>query len=103
MSVSEENESKTVISCTSTVDIKIAVELFEHLSSAIESHRAVEINAEDVERIDTAVLQLFLAFVLEAKTKEVSITWLGVSDAFVTAANLLGIGSQLALPDAARS
>ena len=93
--------SKTVIACESTVDIKIAADLYAHLKNAVENKHVVEINATDVQRIDTAILQVFLAFVLEAKAQGLQVIWQGVSDAFYAAASLLGITEQLELPEVA--
>lgn len=99
--MSDDQAPKTIIACESTVDIKIAAELYEHLKNAVDNQHEVEINASEVQRVDTAVLQIFLVFVQEAKAKDVTVTWQGVSDAFNKAADLLGIRSQLALPEAA--
>lgn len=99
--MSEQQVSKTVIDCEPTIDIKIVAELYGHLKTALEQCHEVEINVADVQRVDAAVLQVFLAFVLEAQAKDMNVTWQGVSDAFQTAANLLGVGSRLGLPEAA--
>jgi ABC-type transporter Mla MlaB component len=97
--MSEGQGKRTVIACESTIDIKIAADLYAHLKNAIENKHQVEINATDVQRVDTAILQVFLAFVLEAKAQDLQVTWQGVSDAFRSAASLLGIGEALALPE----
>lgn len=97
--MSEGQIKRTVIACESTIDIKIASDLYAHLKNALDKKHEVEINATDVQRVDTAILQVFLAFVLEAKAHDLQVSWQGVSESFRTAANLLGIGEALALPE----
>jgi len=99
--MSDAQKGKTVIACESTIDIKIAADLYAHLKNAIDNKHVVEINAVDVQRVDTAILQVFLAFMLEAKEQELQVNWQGVSDPFRAAASLLGIDETLALPEAA--
>ena len=99
--MSEEQVPKTVITCESTVDINIAVDLHAHLKNALENKHVVEIDASEVQRVDTAILQVFLAYSQEAKLQGLQFCWQGVSDAFRSAAYLLGIEEELALPEAA--
>ncbi len=92
---------KTVITCESTIDIKSVEELYTHLQHAVENQLEVEINAGDVQRVDAAVLQVFVAFVQETQSLGMTVTWQSTSDAFRTAAGLLGLEDQLVLPKAA--
>lgn len=99
--MSEEQVSKTVIACESTVDINIAGDLYAHLKNALENKHVVEIDASEVQRVDTAILQVLLAYSQEAKLHGLQLCWQGVSDAFRSAACLLGLELELALPEAA--
>ncbi|MDX1812165.1 MAG: STAS domain-containing protein [Gammaproteobacteria bacterium] len=99
--MSSDQAAKTIIACESTVDIKIAADLHMHLKNAIDNKHAVEIDAKEVQRIDTAILQIILAYVLEAKAQDLQVSWQGVSDAVYAAAGLLGISEALGLPEAA--
>lgn len=95
---SNDKAAKTVINCEPTVDISAAQTLYGHLSNAIANNHNVEINAGDVTRVDTAVLQLFTAFMLESKNRDQSVTWNAVSDVFYASAKLLGLVKELNLP-----
>jgi len=90
--------TKTVVNCESVVDINSADKLYQRLHDALQYKHVVEINATDVTRVDTAILQLFTAFTLEAKIQELSVSWLGVSEAFYQAVELLGLTDELNIP-----
>ena len=93
--------TKTVINCESIVDINFAAELYQHLKAAIEhKHEEVEIHVDNVNRVDGAILQVFLAFVLEAQNTNMKVIWKGVSEAFRRAADLLNLSEHLKLPAA---
>lgn len=77
-----------------------AVALREQLQSLM-SQPTVAINASGVERVDTAAMQVLLAFARDRAKLGLSLTWQGRSDVFNEAAQLLGIHSMLALPGAA--
>ena len=98
-SIAVEDALKTVINCESTVDISNAASLYGHLKNAIENQHEVEIHTEHVERVDTAILQLFTAFVMEAKTSNMEVRWKSVSKAFYKSAQLTGLTNELGLPE----
>jgi ABC-type transporter Mla MlaB component len=56
--------------------------------------RRVELSGAKVERIDTATLQLLLAFI---NSPEITVGWIDPSPELCTAAHLLGLSSQLGL------
>src|SRR5579884_4129221 len=60
----------------------------------------VILDASSVRRIDTASLQLLLAFVLDRAARGRSIGWRGVSASFVDAAQRLGLAELLQVPAA---
>jgi len=90
--------SKTVVNCEPVLDINSATSLYSHLKDAIEHKHEVDINIEEVTRVDTAILQIFTAFIFEAKTLQLSVNWIGVSKNFFATAKLLGLERELALP-----
>ncbi len=92
---------KTVITCEPNIGIGNATMLYEHLKTALSEKRAVEIHAGDVAKVDTAILQVFLAFALEAKNANIPVTWASVSEIFQTSVDLLGLKKDLGIPDAA--
>ncbi len=89
---------KTVINCEPTIDISAARTLYEHLKNAISNKHNVEINAGDVTRVDAAILQIFIAFILESQSQGCSVKWGEVSDVFYASSRLLGIENILKLP-----
>jgi len=89
---------KTVINCEPTVDISAAQALYTHLHNAVSNNHDVEIDAGEVTRVDSAILQLFTAFMLESRGRDQNVTWCAVSDAFYASANLLGLVKELNLP-----
>jgi len=70
---------------------------FDSLHAQLLSHlgQPLHLSGAQVERIDTAVLQLLLAFMQSASDK---VTWLAPSPKLCTAAHLLGLSSHLNLP-----
>ncbi|MHA6205527.1 STAS domain-containing protein [Dyella soli] len=59
---------------------------------------AVQLDGGGVERVDTAALQLLVAFRREALARGLTPAWQGVSGAMRDAANLLGLAQALELP-----
>ena len=89
---------KTVVNCEPVLDINSAKSLYSHLKEAIEHKHEVDINAAEVSRVDTAILQIFTAFIFESRTLEMSVKWTAVSQNFFATAKLLGLEQELALP-----
>ena len=99
--IDSSDATKTVITCEPTIDINYVGTLYDHLKQALEAKHEVEIHAGEVTKVDAAILQLFIAFVLEAKNAGLIVTWMSVSEAFVTSADLLGLVVEMDLPKAA--
>lgn len=60
--------------------------------------KAVQLDAAGVERVDTAALQLLVAFRREAVARGIPPVWQGVSATVRDAAKLLGLAQALELP-----
>ncbi len=98
----QENEpGNMIISCDSTMDISSVEELFHQLESALDTGRIVEFHAQDVERIDTAVLQILVAFVTEAEQIELDVIWKGVSEGMLSTIRNVGVLDFLKVPESA--
>lgn len=67
----------------------------EQLLGVLDEGLPVELDLSGVSRIDTAGLQLLLAFVLEMRRRDRKLTLSGPSDAVLTGAKLAGIGTLL--------
>jgi len=78
-----------------TLTISQLIDLKEQLKQNL-GHR-VQLCGAAVERVDTATLQLLLAFL---NSHKVTVGWVTPSAELCTAARLLGISSQLGLPTA---
>ena len=80
--------------------IREATTLLEQLLQHIAPREPVYIDAAQVERVDTATLQLLVAFLNERKTEQRAVVWLDVSEAMMRAARALGLAHALALAPA---
>lgn len=91
-------EEATVIVCEDSLDISLVQGFHGRLQAALVAKRPVIIEASQVERADTAVLQLLCAFVQEAQTRGLNVQWQQPTAALHDAACLLNLTGCLALP-----
>ncbi len=77
--------------------IKTIAELRDNLSAAKSESDDVVIDAESVESIDMAVLQLLTAFTLSMRRHSASVSWQRPSSEFRELATLAGLGKHLKL------
>jgi len=80
--------------------IRDAAQLLGQLLLHIEHSSPVYIDAALVERVDTAALQLLVAFLHDRKAEQRAVVWLDCSDALLRAARALGLSRDLALAPA---
>lgn len=86
-----------VISCQDSLDISMVGEFSNELKQALESGATVQLQAANIERADTAALQLLCAFFMEAQEHGIEIEWLEPSDALCGAAAQIGLADHLGL------
>ncbi len=79
----------------SNVTIAVAGDLYNQLHDALDSSRVIEVNAEAVEKIDTAGLQLLCLVSKELQSHFMEIKWFKPSQAFLASAKLLGVAEIL--------
>jgi len=72
-------------------------DLKAELESAVSTGEGVLLNASEVDNIDTAGLQLLVAFVQHAALKKCTFEWKSPSDAFIETAKLTGLSAALQL------
>ena len=72
-------------------------DLYGRLKDALEGHQAVEIDASNVESIDTSTLQLLLIFRREAVNLHKTVVFKAPSESFVRSAKLLALDSLMGL------
>jgi anti-anti-sigma regulatory factor len=77
--------------------IRDAAQLLAQLLVHIERAAPVYIDASQVERVDTAALQLLVVFLRDRKAEQRAVVWLDCSDAMVRAARTLGLAGALSL------
>jgi len=83
-------------------DCRIATQaaLKAELLGALEHDAIVALDGSQVERVDTAALQLLVLFRRELQARGGTLDWHGTSEAFNEAAGLLGLTRLLELPAA---
>jgi ABC-type transporter Mla MlaB component len=86
------------IGLSSHCTVKDATGLKNELLRWLDEPGSVAIDANSVERIDTAVVQLLCAFVRERAERKLGVTWTGATPSMLDAARLLGVRTLLALP-----
>lgn len=88
----------TAIECNESLDISMAADLHRTLKKALESGAPVSLQAHQVERADTAALQLLAAFIREARSRGITVSWNEPSAVLRRSAHLLGLAQALEMP-----
>jgi len=77
------------------LDITLVFQYYERFNEILNNHKSITINAEKVEKVDGAGLQLMASFIKSAKSLNVDVTWSGVSENFKKSASLIGLSTSL--------
>ena len=85
------------IKLPSELNIRQVAELKEPLNEALNADSDIVLDASDVDMVDTAALQLLLAFIRQAALKKRPVEWRSVPDDFLNAVKLMGLGEGLNL------
>ena len=94
-----ESKEKHVIVCHDSLDISIVTEFADELKGALDQGGAIQLQGSDIEKADTAALQLLCAFFLDAEAHGIEIEWLEPSDALCEAATQIGLSQYLGLEE----
>jgi ABC-type transporter Mla MlaB component len=86
-----------VLALASSCTVKDAADFKIVLLSHLDTPACVSLDAANVERIDTAVLQLLCAFVRDRQARGLKVQWQGASTALQEAADLLDLRTHLDL------
>ena len=86
-----------LITFDDTLDITLAATYYEQLGQLLNQHKSIALNAENIERIDGAGLQLLVAFFQAAEFLDISIQWQGCSDTLKKSAQLSGLSGSLGI------
>jgi ABC-type transporter Mla MlaB component len=90
-------DGKTLITLGSTLDVRYAADLKKKMSTLLRRKPPFELDGAQVDRVDTAGLQVLFAFILEARSRGIDITWRMASDSLKTAARLIDLQDQLGI------
>jgi ABC-type transporter Mla MlaB component len=93
----ESMTAKTSCSCGVSLSVAEAAGLKSRIQKALQKSSTIELNASEVQKADTAGLQLVLALIREVANADGRVVWKNPSKALIDAANLLGLGKELGL------
>ena len=93
---SESNTKRLVLSNFFTIDL--VQDFYAELDRALQSESDVEIDASNVERVDSAGIQLLLSFKNELEKHSSQVHWVGASVNLRAAVDQLGVSRDLQLP-----
>ncbi len=99
-SASATSKKSSRITLANNQGISVVNKLRDRLIKCVAKDTDVNLYASKVETIDTASLQLLLAFVREIKNKGHSVKWHSPSKPLINTASLTGMETELLLPTA---
>lgn len=89
---------RTELILTGVLDVSCARDAYQTLNEALIRALPLEIDTGGLERLDTAALQLLVAFGRVARERGLQLHWSSVSQALRGSAELLGLAAALELP-----
>ncbi len=92
------NENVHLVDLGDILEVGKIAGLYQRLEAALDvDEGAIELQAQRIERVDAATLQLLVVFRREATALGYSISWRGPSDSLRKAARNVGLTSSLGL------
>ena len=89
--------SSEIVKLEGVLNIAKAEALHAEFEGLEKNGRPLIINASDVSRVDTSILQLLVALFRSLAALHVEVKWAGISDEFKASAKLLGLEAELNL------
>ncbi|MCF6339032.1 MAG: STAS domain-containing protein [Gammaproteobacteria bacterium] len=86
------------IECDEVLDISSVAEFHARCLEALGTKQNLMLNASQVDRADTAALQVLGAFIQDANTRKQIVQWEAPSESLCQSAALLGLSEMLCLP-----
>lgn len=89
------------ITCNEVFDISTLQQLHKQLTRALATKakkKRVTLDGSQVERTDAAAVQLLYAFIREATSRDIEITWHEPSEPLLASIRLMGLESGMNLP-----
>lgn len=77
------------------LNISLVTEMKAELEAALASNETVALDASNVESVDTAALQLLVAFIQQASLRGPRAEWHQPSEAFLATVKLMGLNDAL--------
>lgn len=93
----ENKSASNKVVLESSMVINKAAAFYETLKETAANGQAVEIDASEVEIIDSAILQLLFAFVLKLKENDIKLSWHKPTEGLLNKATILGLREPLGL------
>lgn len=90
-------ENSSVLTLPEEISIANVSEWKTKLGEFLDEASPLVLDAEQLARVDTAALQLFVAFMRSVKNKEKSCSWQNPSNSLLNTADQLGLKEVLAL------
>ena len=97
-----ENMDFLRIECAEVLDIAGVAEFHARCLEALGTRKNLRLNASQLDRVDTAALQVLSAFIQDANTQEQTVEWENPSESLCQSAALLGLSKILCLPIAVK-
>ena len=95
--------SLLTVALEGTLSIATAGEFYRRLQPLLEQSESIQMDASDVISVDTATLQLLVAFVQDARARGLGVQWARPSQSFCQTAALLDLERYLGLEQQALS
>ncbi|GMR08598.1 MAG: hypothetical protein BMS9Abin26_1604 [Gammaproteobacteria bacterium] len=89
------------ITCNEVFDISTIGQLHKQLRKALATKakkKCLTLDGSQVERTDAAAVQLLYAFIREATSRDIEITWHEPSESLLSSIRLMGLESSMSLP-----
>jgi len=90
-------EDRTRISLGPVLDVAGSGELKKQLEKVFRRKQPFELDGSAVERVDSAALQVLVAFSRESHKRKIDLEWAEVSDSLRAASTLLGLDRELGI------
>jgi len=91
------SSGSSTIDCGSALTVANAADMHQKLQAALNESSTISLKADDVDKVDTAGLQLFVALSKEAEKVGGQIVWQQPSQALKDAAKTLGLAKSINL------
>ena len=98
--IDKQNSDENSLVMGSIITINDAQAMYTQLNSMLESKQDITIDASAVEMLDTAILQLLLAFVNKIRAQNREVVWIKPSEEMINRATTLNLQAGLGLDGA---